>query len=712
MADSNDQRQIKKAQENEAAKEATGVAAKGAIDYFTGGTGGAVYDQAKNVPVVGKKLDKEEEKLGKTINKATGGKFGKAAKKAKDTGLLDAANMATSLGSGGAGAAGKGAGAAGAAGKGAGAAQQAGGPSSHNNGRALLNNMRGNAKPKDDEAEKKKRRLNRAIQIAKHIPIPQVKAAAEVADKANKLGAGNALSGGNKNKDNGEKSGSFSASGFFNKKKLILIGIISFGFIILLSALVSAAGSESSGTGSAVNDGVCVVDYVQQQNKEKCDDSSKTAKEFYKRVKDVKSDYSEQGKKVKPLYIAGAYYVISTRKNEIYAYKYLTTAKIKQLADYMFDEKDGEYTFNEETYEKNLREKFFPEVFPKATAEENRKMAREVINYVKNFEQMYGVEEEDDEDAEGSGSAQRLVQVAKDQLKSSNPDRFNDTNNKYQRYMGIVGQHWCAAFVSWCANEAGIARSIIPHSAAVDNFYSYYAVQKHGKFHSLSSGYTPKPGDLIIWKDGQNPKGWSHIGIVEKVQGGKLYTIEGNSGDKVSRNIWNSVAATGCTGFATPAYPKGSATKLKGSTYAQKTWNFFRDKGVSKETTAGIMGNLQQESGINPKSRQANGPGRGIAQWSVGGRFNTLVNRAKKAHKSWEDLGVQLDFLWYELNGGEATTKSVLNNRFGGFKHFIKNHDVDWAVRAFEQSFERAGKPNYPNRYKYAHDFYNKYGKK
>lgn len=705
MADSNDQRQIKKAQENEAAKEAAGVAAKGAIDYFTGGTGGAVYDQAKNAPIVGKRIDKAEQKLGKKLNKATGGKFGKAAKKAKDTGALDAANMATSMGAGGAGAAGKGAEAA----KSPGAAQQAGGPSSQNNGRALLNNMRGNAKPKDDEAEKKKRRLNRAIQIAKHIPIPQVKAAAEVADKANKLGAGNALSGGNKNKENGEKSGSFSGSGLFNKKKLILIGILSFGFIILFAAVTSAIGSENSSTAKTVNDGVCVVDYVKN---EKCKETRKEAKDFYKRLKDVKNDYSEQGKKVKTLYVVGAYYVVSTRSNENYDYEYMTTARIKELADYMFDEKDGNYEFSEETYEKNLREKFFPKVFPNATDRDYKSMAHEAIQYVKHFEQIYGVEEEDDEDAEGSGSAQRLVQVAKDQLKSSNPDRFNDTNNKYQRYMGIVGQHWCAAFVSWCANEAGIARSIIPHSAAVDNFYSYYAVQKHGKFHSLSSGYTPKPGDLIIWKDGQNPKGWSHIGIVEKVQGGKLYTIEGNSGDKVSRNIWNSVAATGCTGFATPAYPKGSATKLKGSTYAQKTWNFFRDKGVSKETTAGIMGNLQQESGINPKSRQANGPGRGIAQWSVGGRFNTLVNRAKKAHKSWEDLGVQLDFLWYELNGGEATTKSRLNNRFGGFKHFIKNHDVDWAVRAFEQSFERAGKPNYPNRYKYAHDFYNKYGKK
>ena len=89
-----------KQQENDSSKKAAGVAAKGAINYFTGGQGGKVYDAAKKLPVVGKKLDKAEEKLGKAANKATGGKFGKAAKKMDDAGALDAADKALSLNTG------------------------------------------------------------------------------------------------------------------------------------------------------------------------------------------------------------------------------------------------------------------------------------------------------------------------------------------------------------------------------------------------------------------------------------------------------------------------------------------------------------------------------------------------------------------------------------------------------------------------------------
>lgn len=89
-----------KQQEDAASKKVAGVAAKGAIDYFTAGQGGQVYDAAKKVPGVGKKIDKAEDKIGKAANKATGGKFGKAAKKADDAGALDMADKALSMGNG------------------------------------------------------------------------------------------------------------------------------------------------------------------------------------------------------------------------------------------------------------------------------------------------------------------------------------------------------------------------------------------------------------------------------------------------------------------------------------------------------------------------------------------------------------------------------------------------------------------------------------
>src|SRR6476620_7954591 len=51
-------------------------------------------------------------------------------------------------------------------------------------------------------------------------------------------------------------------------------------------------------------------------------------------------------------------------------------------------------------------------------------------------------------------------------------------------------------------------------------------------------------------------------------------------------------------------------------------FNYFVSKGLTQTQAAGIVGNLMQESSVMPTAVQPGGPGRGIAQWSVGGRFN------------------------------------------------------------------------------------------
>src|SRR5918998_2271085 len=86
---------------------------------------------------------------------------------------------------------------------------------------------------------------------------------------------------------------------------------------------------------------------------------------------------------------------------------------------------------------------------------------------------------------------------------------------------------WCAYFVSWAAKQAGM--SLGPGFGSVDALYAW--AKKNGK--AVSAGnYTPRPGDLIVWDE--------HIGIVEKVQGGKIHTIEGNSSNKVSKRTYGS----------------------------------------------------------------------------------------------------------------------------------------------------------------------------
>jgi hypothetical protein len=164
-----------------------------------------------------------------------------------------------------------------------------------------------------------------------------------------------------------------------------------------------------------------------------------------------------------------------------------------------------------------------------------------------------------------------------------------------------------------------------------------------------------------------------------------MFAGSSTTGSQTSDGSGKGSGGSGGTGSGTP-------TNLSGSGNVQQAYNFFIGKGLKDFQSAGILGNLAQESGINPGSAQAGGPGRGIAQWSVGGRWDTLVAWAKSANRDPNSLGTQLDFLWQELNSTEKGALSALQG----------SSDVSGATTAFEQGYERAGTPAMANRIKYA----------
>ena len=159
--------------------------------------------------------------------------------------------------------------------------------------------------------------------------------------------------------------------------------------------------------------------------------------------------------------------------------------------------------------------------------------------------------------------------------------------------------------------------------------------------------------------------------------------------------------------------PGGGTTPDIGgiSDTAQAVWTFFTGKGFTKECTAGIMGNLQQESGMDPTRYQSGGGvGRGICQWTVGSdRFKNLEAHAASKGKDWKDLQSQLEFLDMELQGKDPTTLKYLKQYVGGYEQFKQINDINKACKVFEDSFERAGKPMMEKRYAYAKQFYDKF---
>ena len=112
---------------------------------------------------------------------------------------------------------------------------------------------------------------------------------------------------------------------------------------------------------------------------------------------------------------------------------------------------------------------------------------------------------------------------------------------------------WCACFVSWCANECGyIDAGVIPKFAACAS-QGVPWFQDRGLWQDNS--YEPRPGDIIFfdWDDGGQDGQSDHVGIVEKVENGRVYTIEGNSGDSVRQNSY-PIGYYEIYGYGVPAY--------------------------------------------------------------------------------------------------------------------------------------------------------------
>jgi hypothetical protein len=126
-------------------------------------------------------------------------------------------------------------------------------------------------------------------------------------------------------------------------------------------------------------------------------------------------------------------------------------------------------------------------------------------------------------------------------------------------------------------------------------------------------------------------------------------------------------------------------------------FDYFVSQGLTPIQAAGIVGNLDQESGMSPTiAEYGGGPGRGIAQWSTGGRWDTTPNDnvawyAAQQGASIDSLQLQLDFIWYEL-----TT-------FGyGYSTLVAATNVTAATVAFMDDYEICGACDSSNRVAHA----------
>ena len=156
------------------------------------------------------------------------------------------------------------------------------------------------------------------------------------------------------------------------------------------------------------------------------------------------------------------------------------------------------------------------------------------------------------------GQVEDLLAVARAELgyrEGSNND------NKYGRWYGMNNQPWCAMFVSWCAARAAIDAQQIPKMAYVPYMVDFY--RQRGRYRAAAN-YTPRPGDIIFFGNS------SHVGLAEKVSGGSVVSIEGNTsasgnssnGDGVYRRT-RALTNSWIMGYGSPEYKEDDEVDIK-----------------------------------------------------------------------------------------------------------------------------------------------------
>lgn len=308
-----------------------------------------------------------------------------------------------------------------------------------------------------------------------------------------------------------------------------------------------------------------------------------------------------------------------------------------------------------------------------------------------------------------------------------------DLHETYPQVMDFPAP-WCDQYVDWCFLKAyGVSNA---KKLLAGNFDDYTVnsaklYQSKGALDSI-----PSKGAQVFFTKNGKPSGCYHTGLVYKVEGGYFYTFEGNTssstgvvanGGAVTKKVYRLSDYKGKVLFGHPKYDKkydtveevaqavlrgeygnGAERRAKltdeGWNYAivqsrvseiiksrqnkiddipKYVWDFLIARIKNPYGVAGLMGNIKDESGFNPKNLQNsyekklgmndeiytksvdNGSyknfcddlaGFGLCQWTSQGRKTLLYN--SRNGRSIGDVDLQLEVLWKEL---QTSYKGVLN---------------------------------------------------
>ncbi len=228
--------------------------------------------------------------------------------------------------------------------------------------------------------------------------------------------------------------------------------------------------------------------------------------------------------------------------------------------------------------------------------------------------------------------AQDIVNVALSQegyhegSSSSNLGGNSSSSANYTEYGNWFGRqdNWCAIFISWCANQAGIPTSIVKKNAVASGSTCQFGEKKY-----TFGSRAPQVGD-IIYVQNDSDSDVDHVGLIYKVDNTYIYAVEGNFGNKVGTIKYYKdsgkqtyYSSTKILFYGVPDYAKSSSTTT--TTKPTTTQPTTTKPTTTKPTTTApvaIKGDVNGDKKVNSIDAL------NVLEYSVGNRmFN---NEQKK----------------------------------------------------------------------------------